>query len=171
MVASVGHAVASVSTDAAFQPGQRRLLLVTGMMPDLSVLWVIFFVLLCTALLNTLLLKPLLRVMQERGHTVSSARALADKASADARTALAEFEAQTTAARAEVYREMDQRRRAALDERAAVLEETRQTVQTHLHEETATLRADVEQARATIERDSQALGAAVASKVLGRDLA
>jgi hypothetical protein len=44
-------------------------------------------------------------------------------------------------------------------------------VQTHLHEETATLRADVEQARATIERDSQALGAAVASKVLGRDLA
>ena len=143
----------------------------TGMMPDLSVLWVIFFVLLCTALLNALLFKPLLRVMQERGHTVSSARALADKASADARSALAEFDAQTTAARAEVYREMDHRRRAALDERAAVLDETRRAVQTQLQEETAALRSDVEKARTTIERDAQSLGAAVASKVLGRDLA
>ena len=143
----------------------------TGMMPDLSVLWVIFFVLLCTALLNALLFKPLLRVMQERGHTVSSARALADTASADARSALAEFDAQTTAARAEVYREMDHRRRAALDERAAVLDETRRAVQTQLQEETAALRSDVEKARTTIERDAQALGAAVASKVLGRDLA
>ena len=143
----------------------------TGMMPDLSVLWVIFFVLLCTALLNTLLFKPLLRVMQERGHTVSSARALADKASADARTALTEFESQTAAARAEVYREMDQRRRAALDERAAVLEETRQTVQAQVKQQTATLHADVDTARGTIERDANALGAAVASKVLGRELA
>ncbi len=142
----------------------------TGMMPDLSVLWVIFFVLLCTALLNTLLFKPLLRVMQERGHTVSSARALADKASADARAALAEFEAQTTAARTEVYREMDQRRRAALDERTTVLEETRRTVQTQLKEQTDGLRADVAAARGSIERDADRLGAAVASKVLGRDL-
>jgi F-type H+-transporting ATPase subunit b len=141
------------------------------MMPDLSVLWVIFFVLLCTALLNALLFKPLLRVMQARRHTVSSARALADKASADARSALAEFEAQTTAARAEVYREMDHRRRAALDERAVVLDETRRTVQAQLQEETTALRADVANARVTIERDSAALGAAVASKVLGRDLA
>ena len=144
----------------------------TGMMPDLSVLWVIFFVLLCTALLNTLLFKPLLRVMQERGHTVSSARALADKASADARAALTEFDAQTAAARAEVYREMDQRRRAALDERASVLEETRRTVQAQLAGRdrrrcapTSTPRARRSNATPT------ALGAAVASKVLGRDLA
>ena len=143
----------------------------TGMMPDLSVLWVIFFVLLCTALLNTLLFKPLLRVMQERGQTVSSARALADKASAEARAALAEFEAQTTAARAEVYREMDHRRRAALDERTTVLEETRRTVQTQLEEQTDALLGDVAAARGSIERDADALGAAVASKVLGRDLA
>lgn len=143
----------------------------TGMMPDLSVLWVIFFVLLCTALLNTLLFKPILRVMQERGQTVSSARALADTASADARAALAEFEAQTTAARAEVYREMDQRRRAALDERAAVLDETRRSVQRHLEEQTETLRAEVALARETVERDAEGLGAAVAAKVLGRDLA
>ena len=40
------------------------------MLPDLSVLWVIFFVLVLTVLLNRLLFKPLLRVMGEREHAI-----------------------------------------------------------------------------------------------------
>ena len=36
------------------------------MLPDLSVLWVIFFVLLLTVILDRLLFKPILRVIAER---------------------------------------------------------------------------------------------------------
>ena len=70
------------------------------MIPDLSVLWVIFFVLLAVWVVNRLLLKPLLRVMHEREHAAASARALAEKAAADAAAAAADFEARTNAARA-----------------------------------------------------------------------
>ena len=84
------------------------------MLPDLSVLWVIFFVLLSVAVLNGLVFKPLLQVMHERERAVGSARELAEKAAADARAATAEFEARTTAARAEVYREMEATRKDAL---------------------------------------------------------
>jgi F0F1-type ATP synthase membrane subunit b/b' len=76
-------------------------------LPDLSVFWVIFFVLLLTGVLNQLLFKPLQRVMAEREQAIRSARELADRSAAEARAATAEFEAKTSAARAESYRQMD----------------------------------------------------------------
>ena len=47
------------------------------MLPDLSVVWVIFFVLLLTVVLERLLFTPLLRVMEERQRAIRSARELA----------------------------------------------------------------------------------------------
>ena len=61
------------------------------MIPDLSVLWVIFFVLLITTLLNLLLFKPLLAVKGKREGAVKSARALAESA-AEPKQAAEEFE-------------------------------------------------------------------------------
>ena len=37
------------------------------MIPDITALWVIALLLLCTVLLNTLIFKPILRVMEQRG--------------------------------------------------------------------------------------------------------
>ena len=36
------------------------------MIPDISTLWVVFFLLLCTVLLNTLIFKPILKVIEQR---------------------------------------------------------------------------------------------------------
>ena len=58
----------------------------------LSVLWVIFFVLLLTVLLDRLLFKPVLRVMGEREQAIRSARELAERSANEARLASAEFE-------------------------------------------------------------------------------
>ena len=102
------------------------------MLPDLSVLWVIFFVLLSVAVLNGLVFKPLLKVMHERERAIGSARELAEKAAAEARAATADFEAKTTAARAEVYREMEVARKDALSQRAALIAETRHEAETTL---------------------------------------
>ena len=95
------------------------------MLPDLSVFWVIFFVLLLTALLNRLLFKPVLRVMEERERAILSARELAERSASEARQASAEFERKTADARGELYRQMDEMRRAATNERAEIMASTR----------------------------------------------
>ncbi len=84
------------------------------MLPDLSVVWVIFFLLVLTVILDRLLFRPIQRVIQQREEAARSARELAERSAREAAAATAEFERKTAAARAEVYRQMDDVRRAAL---------------------------------------------------------
>jgi F-type H+-transporting ATPase subunit b len=137
-------------------------------LPDLSVLWVILFVLLSVAVLNSLVFKPLLKVMHEREGAIESARELARKAAADARRATEDFEARTTAARAEVYREMEAARKEALAQRAVLLAETRQEAEASLTTARQTLATDVAAARDQLTRDAEALSGAVVERVLDR---
>ena len=85
------------------------------MIPDLSVVWVIFFVLLLTVLLDRLLLRPMTQVVQQRDGAIRSARDLAEASRTKAQAATEELESRTRAARADVYRQMDERRGEALD--------------------------------------------------------
>ena len=132
------------------------------MLPDLSVVWVIFFVLLLTVVLDRLLFKPLLRVMEERQRAVSSARELAERSANEARLAAAEFDRRTGEARADLYRQMDEMRRAAMDERATILSRTRSEAEAEIAAASTKLQAEAEEA------DADALGAAVAERILGR---
>ena len=68
---------------------------------------------LLTVIIDRLLLRPLLRVMNAREQAIRSARELAERSANQARAAAAEFEQKTTAARAEIYKQMDEMRRAA----------------------------------------------------------
>ena len=138
------------------------------MLPDLSVVWVIFFVLLLTVVLDRLLFKPLLRVMEERQRAVSSARELAERSANEARLAAAEFDRRTGEARADLYRQMDEMRRAAMDERATILSRTRAEAETEIAAASAKLQAEAEEARRRLSADADALGAAVAERILGR---
>jgi len=138
------------------------------LLPDLSVFWVIFFVLLLTALLNRLLFKPVLRVMEERERAIGSARELADRSANNARLASAEFEKKTAEARAELYRQMDEMRRAAMNERADIMTRTRAEAESEIAAATAKLTAEAEEARRRLSTEADALGAAVAERILGR---
>jgi F-type H+-transporting ATPase subunit b len=138
------------------------------LLPDLSVLWVIFFVLLLATILNLLLFKPLLRVMEQRQAAVSSARQLAEQAAAQAKSATDEFEARTRDARAEVYRQMEETRRTALDRRASLLSDTRQQAEASIAEATSRLRAEADEARARLDRDAESLATTIVERVLGR---
>jgi F-type H+-transporting ATPase subunit b len=137
-------------------------------LPDLSVVWVIFFVLLLTFLLNRLLFKPLLRVMEERQRAVTSARELAERSAHEARRAAAEFDRKTGEARAELYRQMDDMRRTALEERAAIMNRTRAEAESEIAAASAKLQAEAEEARRRLSTDAEVLGAAVAERILGR---
>ena len=136
--------------------------------PDITTLWVVGFLLLCTFLLNTLVFKPILHVIDARTGAVRGARELADSAAHKATVAAAEYDHKLNAARAEVYRQMDDMRKSALDKRAALLAATRATVEQELSAATAQVRKESTDARAALDRDANTLAGAIVSRVLGR---
>ena len=138
------------------------------MFPDLTVFWVIFFILLTGIILNGLILKPVLRVMSEREDAVKSARRLAESAAAQAQTATAEFETRTQAARTDIYREMDEKRRRALERRSELLAQTRTQVEQEIAKARESLRTQTTAARATLEQDATGLAGDIVERVLGR---
>jgi F-type H+-transporting ATPase subunit b len=150
--------------EGRYSPGSKRGLV----LPNLSVFWVIFFVLLLTIILDRLLLKPILRVMAERETAIRSARELAERSASEARTATAEFEQKTAAARADLYRQMDDMRRKANDERAETLARARAEAEAQVAAASATLKADADEARRKLSAEAAALGDAVAERILGR---
>jgi F-type H+-transporting ATPase subunit b len=136
--------------------------------PDITVLWVILFVLTTIVLLNALVFKPILAVIEARLKAVSDARQLAESASARAREAAAEYGEKLTAARGEVYGEMDAKRRVALDKRATLVGETKAIVERELAEATTRVQQDAAAARASLDREAEAMADAIVTRVLGR---
>jgi F0F1-type ATP synthase membrane subunit b/b' len=136
--------------------------------PDLSALWVIVALLACTFLMNTLIFQPVLRVIEARLKAVADARELAQSASDRATGAMTEYTQRLNAARSEVYRQMDDKRRSALDSRASLLGETRSTVERELKDATDRLKQQTDEARASLDREADALAGAIVSRVLGR---
>jgi F-type H+-transporting ATPase subunit b len=136
--------------------------------PDVTALWVVGFLLLCTYLLNSLVFQPILRVIDERTGAVRSAKELADSAAHKATAAAAEYDQKLNAARTEVYRQMDDMRKTALDKRAEVLASTRATVERELTDATARVKQESTDARAALDRDAANLAGAIVSRVLGR---
>ena len=138
------------------------------MLPDLSVVWVIAFVLVLSVVLDRLLLRPVTRIMKARENAIGSARELAETSRARAQAAMDEFDAKTRAARAEVYRQMEENRRAALATRADLVAATRREVERSMGEATVRLRTQTDAARAQLERDADVLASSIVERVLGR---
>lgn len=138
------------------------------MIPDISALWVIAFLLLTTYLLNTLIFQPILKVIAARTEAVTGARELAQTAADRATAANTEYGQQLNAARSEVYRQIDEKRRAALEQRSALLAETRATVEQELAGASTRVRQQAADARATLDREAESLAGAIVSRVLGR---
>ena len=138
------------------------------MLPNLSIIFVIIAVVLLAIVLDRLVFRPLLRVMRERESAIASAMQAAEAAAAKARAASAEFDANVTAARAELYKQMDERRRAAEGYRGELVAQTKADVDAQLAGAKAELEAQAAQARATLEAEAEQLGKDIASKVLGR---
>jgi F-type H+-transporting ATPase subunit b len=137
-------------------------------LPDLSVVWVIGFVLLLTALLNRLLFRPVLRVIAERERAIASARGLAEQSATQARAAADEFERKTREARAELYGQMDEMRRAATNTRLQVVADTRAEAEAEVASASARLKVEADDARRNLAAEAEALSLEVAERILGR---
>ena len=138
------------------------------MIPDITVLWVIGFLLLTVYLLNTLIFQPVLKVVEARLRAVSDARDLAQTASDRATAATTEYTQKLNTARSDVYRQMDEKRRVAMDHRASLLADTRATIARDLTEATNRVTQQTQDARDTLDREADTLAGAIVSRVLGR---
>ena len=138
------------------------------MLPNLSVIWVIFFILMLTVVIDRLLLRPVLGVIRKREEAIESARALAERSIVEAKAATEEFERKTSAARAGLYREMDDMRRVASNRRAEIVAETRAEAEAQVADASRRLETEAREAKARLEAEAQALGLAAAEKILGR---
>ena len=138
------------------------------MLPDLSALWVIVLVLILSVVMNRLIFRPLLNAVAQREQAAQAARQLAEQAAAEARRASAEFDEKTAAARAEVYRQMDDMRRLAMDERTALIDATRKDAEQTLADARAQLGRDVADARARLDAEADQLAGEAAARILGR---
>jgi F-type H+-transporting ATPase subunit b len=136
--------------------------------PDLSVLWVIALLLLCVFVVNTLIFKPILQVSDARARAVRDARELAASAAQKATDASQQFDRTMTVARAEVYKQMDDARRAALDKRAAVMADTRREADTALQDAVGRLSTQAAAARTALETEANTLAGEIVTRVLGR---
>jgi F-type H+-transporting ATPase subunit b len=136
--------------------------------PDLSVAWVIVFVLVLTGLLDRLLLRPLTRIMADRRSAIESARALTEASRARAQASSDEFDAKTRTARAELYQQMEEARRAAMARRAQVVAETRREVEQLVTDATARIRRQAAEAASRIDQDADAFASTIVEQVLGR---
>jgi F0F1-type ATP synthase membrane subunit b/b' len=137
-------------------------------LPDLSVVWVIGFVLLFSILLDRLLLRPVTGIMKARASAIDSARELAETSRARAQAATDELDAKTRGARAEVYRQMEENRRAALATRTELVAATRSEVERSMEEAAVRLRTQTEAARKQLERDADAMATTIVERVLDR---
>lgn len=138
------------------------------MIPDLSVAVVIVFVLIVSVIFDRLLVRPLTHTMQERERIVRSARDVAEDAAAQARRAAAEVDSRTRAARADVYRQMEDTRREALAGRSELLARTRQEAEAWLRDATLRLKAQAAEAKSRLDREATVLADRVVERVLGR---
>ena len=137
---------------------------------NLSLFWVIAFVLVLAWTLERTLIKPLTRVMQEREQALASARELAESATQRAAAATREFEEKRAEARADIFKQMDKMRQDLLVHREDILQKARIEADAAFKEASTKLSAQTEDARAQLEHDAQALGIAVAEQMLDRKI-
>jgi F0F1-type ATP synthase membrane subunit b/b' len=106
--------------------------------------------------------------MQQREGAIRSARELAESSRLKAQAAADEFEVRTRAARNDIYRQMDEKRRAALERRAELVAETRREIEQTVDEASDRLQRQAEAARQQIDRDADSLASTLVERVLGR---
>ncbi len=134
--------------------------LLLGSVPTIILLALLY------ALYTTIVHKPLRRVLDERRSKTEGAveKSRADIAAAEARTT--EYEQRLREARAVLFRAQEARRKAAQDSRAAAMHEARIQAQAQVQAAKADIEKDREAAQAGLQGQVQALAAEIMRRVL-----
>jgi F-type H+-transporting ATPase subunit b len=152
-----------VSMTLAFAEGGGNIISPDGSLVLVLVLF-IFFVF----LLNRLLFRPIGRVLDQRQNLTEGSANEARAARRIYETRLAEYEATIRQARAESYKQSEQERAAALEERRRLLDEAKQNAHEQIDRAKQDIEKQVNQARSSLESESRQIAENISRTVLGR---
>ena len=110
--------------------------------------------------------KPLERAMAERNARITKAREEAAAVQASAKGQVQSYEDALKKARAGVFAEQEKTRQAALEGRAKILQEARNTAQNEVRAQKERIRGEFDAARAQLEGQSAALAGRIADVIL-----
>jgi F-type H+-transporting ATPase subunit b len=130
------------------------------------VLFVVLFV-----IANRLLFQPYLQLRERRRAGIDGARAEAERMTAQADAKLADYEKQLAMARDRANEEGRKVRAEAVTHEREVTDQARKAAQKAIDEASATMRRETDAARGQLMPQASALASAIASRLLGREVA
>jgi F-type H+-transporting ATPase subunit b len=110
--------------------------------------------------------KPMEKVLRQRYEATEGSRKMAEEALERAAARTAEYEIALRDARSEVYQAQEVLHRQLQESETAQLTAARQAAEAAVEEARAQLASDVEQAKATLGRESDALAVQIAESIL-----
>lgn len=132
--------------------------------PDWSLFVTVGVFLVVAYLLNVLVFRPVLAVLEERARLTGGVRRMLG----DYDQRLAEYEAALRAARVEAAQLIAERRAAALQRRTQMIEDAKQAAAAEAAAAAQALNTQVVAVKATLARDAEQLAASIAGAILGR---
>ncbi|MCI0490141.1 MAG: ATP synthase F0 subunit B [Blastocatellia bacterium] len=136
--------------------------------PDGSLVFTLVLFLIFIFLMNRLLFRPIGRVLDEREALTEGAVSEARAASRQYESRLADYEATIRQARADSYRQSEQQRAAALEERRRLIEEAKGQAGEKIESAKSEIAEQGERARAALEAESRQIADQISRTVLGR---
>jgi F-type H+-transporting ATPase subunit b len=116
--------------------------------------------------LKKMFFKPMERVLRQRFEATEGARKLAEAALARATARTAEYEAAIREAKSEIYKAQEHLYKQLQDSQGAQIAAAHQSAEAAIHEAKEQLARDVEAAKASLARSSEALAAEITDSIL-----
>jgi F-type H+-transporting ATPase subunit b len=138
------------------------------LVPDGTIVLHIAIIITMVFVLNKLLFKPINSILEERERRTRGRSGEARETIKRVEESLANYENSLRKARAEGYRLLEQKQGEAFGERQQKIGLVRQEVEHQVEEEKGAIRAQADEARATLEGEAARIAAGISSQILGR---
>jgi len=119
-------------------------------------------------ILNTILYKPIRKILLERKHKIEGLQQAIEGAQQEASDREQAFKVKMSDAKMKGHQEKEALKEAALAEQRRMLDEISEKAQQDLQAMREQIAKDAEQARKTLQGEIQGFSAAIAEKILGR---
>lgn len=140
------------------------------LVPDGTLLLHIAIILIMVFVLNATLFKPINRILEERERRTRGRTGEAHDILQRVEEKASHYEHALREARAEGYRLMEQERAAAMTERQAELGVVREEINLSVTEQKQSIHAQMEEARALLEKDARRFAAEIGAHILNRPI-
>ncbi|HEV7893964.1 MAG TPA: hypothetical protein VGP08_25340 [Pyrinomonadaceae bacterium] len=138
------------------------------LVPDGTIVLHIAIIITMVFILNRLLFRPINNILEERERRTRGRSGEARETIRRVEESIANYENSLRKARAEGYKLLEQKQTEAFGTRQQKIGLVRQEVEQQVEEEKGVIRAQTDEARATLEGEAARIAAGISSQILGR---